>query len=179
MIASKFAMLLAGLLLASPVLADTAKIIAFPDKADSIVVPAGSPLHLHAFDPQGNDAASFDGKMLLSGKFYLSNNLDLMLEPDRATLARLPHLKHHGWGEAFKIELSSSAAFAHVALPPAALAAIKKKGDDEYASGKIGIWADRFRLRLACDEVMIDANFVSVASPPGNVAGATYEGGDC
>jgi hypothetical protein len=175
----RFALLLTGVWLAPPAFADAAKTVAFPDKADSVVVPANSPLHLNAFDQQGSDAASFDGKMLLSGKFYLSNNMDLMLEPDRVTLSQLPHLKHHGWGEAFKIQLSNGAAFGHAALTAAALADAKKKGDDEYASGKVGIWADHFHLRLACGEAMIDANYVSVATPPGTIATATYEGGDC
>lgn len=179
MVGSRFALLLASVLIASPVFAGAAATIAFPDKADSVVVPAGSSIHFQGFDTQGNDTANFDGKMQLSGKFYLSNNLDLMLEPDRATLSRLPHLKHHGWGEAFKITLSNGSAFGHVVLASPALAALKKKGDDEYVSGKVGVLADHFRLRLACDEVMIDADFMSVASPPSNIATATYEGGDC
>jgi hypothetical protein len=161
-------MLLAGLLLASPALADAAKIIARADKADSIVVPADSTLRFRAFDTEGT--AKFDGAIELSGTYYYGDTqLDdgttettLYLMPDAATKARLPHFKTRGLPDS--IFLSNGAAFAKAVIAKGSI----KKG--KVVSGKIDIMADRFEAGIECDAPFFNARFLSVAHPPLRVA---------
>src|ERR1700712_689922 len=95
----------AVLLLVQPVIAKPVE-IALPDKADTVVVPDGSPLKFSKFDAEHQ--AVFTGNLTLSGTFYYGDNeyndgtsvdLTLYFMPDAATVAHLPYLKTRGKAE--------------------------------------------------------------------------------
>jgi hypothetical protein len=169
-------------LFASGAMSDSAKIIARPDKADSVVIPAASTLRFRAFDQ--NNAAKFDGAIELSGTYYYGDGqLDdgttertLYLVPDAATHARLPHFKHHSYPDI--ISLSGGDAFASAVISKDQLAALHKKGPTNI-SGHIDIMADRVEVGLQCDAPYMSAHYLSVVRPPSLVAFKDEPDSDC
>jgi hypothetical protein len=167
---------------ASCALADSAKLIPLPDKADTIVLPAGSTLHLHGFDTEGT--ATFDGAIELSGTYYFGDNpLDdgttertLNLFPDAATKARIPHYKEHGIPDAIWIDGADG--FAKAVLTPAQIAALHKKGA-KNASGHIDMMTDKFQMGIECDVPTMSAHFLSVVQRPLRVASKDQPDAGC
>jgi hypothetical protein len=158
---------------ASPAFSDPAKIIPRPDKADSVIIPAGSALRFRAFDQEGT--AKFDGAIELSGTYYYGDNaLDdgttertLNLFPDAATKARIPHFKDRGLPDA--IWLEGADAFASAVISKDQLAALHRKGAKNVA-GHIDIMVDKFEMGIECDAPTISAHFLSVVQRPMRVA---------
>lgn len=154
-------------------LADSAKRIPLPDKADTIVVPVGSTLHFRAFDTE--NTATFDGAIELSGIYYYGDNpLDdgtiertLTLVPDAATKARMPHYKERGIPDSIWIDGADG--FAKAVVSKDQLTALHKKNAKQL-SGHIDMMADGFTMGIECDAPNMSAHFLSVVKPPMHLA---------
>jgi hypothetical protein len=154
--------------------------VTFPDKADAVSIPAGTALHFRNFATDGSDTANFGGTISLSGTYYLNGgDLGLVLVPDKATIAKLPRLKHHEIGDPYTLSLSNGEAFARAIMPVAAVAALKRKTDEDFVSGTATIIVDRVQVRLACEESETNAHFVSLTHSKPNPGAEALESGDC
>jgi hypothetical protein len=176
-------MLSVAILLAQPVLAAPAGIV-LPDKADTIIVPAGSPLKFSKFDAENQ--AVFTGNLTLSGTFYYGDNeyndgntvdLTLYFVPDAATVAHLPYLKTRGKAE--NIVVTDGAKFGAAVLTKAQAATLSKKGAPfPYATGHATLTVDHFTAGVVCDVSSFSARFVSVGKPV-TVTIGKFPGGGC
>jgi hypothetical protein len=173
-----------AILLAQSVLAAAPTGIALPDKADTVIVPDGSPLKFSKFD--ADNQAVFTGRLTLSGTFYYGDNeyndgatvdLTLYFMPDAATVAHLPYLKTRGKAE--NIVLTDGAKFAAAVLTKAQAATLSKKGAPfPYATGHASLTVDRFTAGVVCDVSSFSARFVSVGKPV-TVTIGRFPGGGC
>lgn len=159
-----------GLLLSAPTYAAKPTIISRPD-ADSLSVPAGSPLHFRTFDK--DNTAKFDGKIMISGTYYYDAGEDadgavLHIVPDRETWSRLPHYKDHGTPD--EIYFSNALAFAK------AVNLVKSR---RTLTGQTQIWADRFEAGIECDVPFFNARFVELAKPAVKLAAKDLEDNGC
>ena len=154
-------------LLAQPVFAKPVSIV-LPDKADTVIVPDGSPLKFSKFDPDG---AVFSGRLTLSGTFFYGDgeyndgptvDLTLYFTPDAASMALLPSLKTRG--KAQSMVLTNGAMFAKAVLTKQQLAALRKKGA-AYATGQTSVVVDTVEAGVVCDTASFSARFVSLAKP--------------
>lgn len=157
----------AFLLLAQPVLAKPTS-IALPDKADTVIVPDGSPLKFSKFGPDG---AIFTGRLTLTGAFFYGDNeyndgptvdLTLYFQPDAASIALLPSLKSRG--PARSLVLTNAAPFAKAVLSKQQLAALQKKGAP-YTTGHTSVVVDTVEAGVVCDAASFTARFVALAKP--------------
>jgi hypothetical protein len=156
------------LLLIGPALSAAMTVIPRPDKGDTILVPAESTLHFHAFDQDGT--AKFDGPIEMSGTYYYGANaiddgqapeMTLYFMPDKATAAHLPRFKTRGQPD--EIYLSNAEAFTREVIPRDQLMRVSKSRSAKYISGHIDIWVDRFEAGIECDAPFFNAHFLSVA----------------
>ena len=156
--------LLAAMLLAQPALAAPVS-IALPDKADTVIVPDGSPLKFKKFD--GDDQAIFTGQLTLTGTYYYGPNafddgsgmLTFYFRPDKASLARMPYLK--GRGHPDDMVLTNETAFARATFSRDGLARVKKS----YATGAITVTIDTISAGIECDGASWTARYVSAKKP--------------
>ncbi len=173
-----------AILLAQPALAAPPAGIALPDKADTVMVPDGSPLKFSKFDAENQ--AVFTGNLTLSGTFYYGDNeyndgntvdLTLYFAPDAATVAHLPYLKTRGKAES--IVVTDGAKFGAAVLTKAQAATLSKKGAPfPYATGHAILTVDRFTAGVVCDVSSFSARFVSVGKPV-TVTIGKFPGGGC
>jgi hypothetical protein len=145
-----------------------------PDKADTIVMPAQSSLHFHAFTTE--NGATFDGPVELTGTYYYgaaviddggTGEHSLYFRLDKTSLARLPHFQTRG--QPNEIFVTNADAFAKAVIPADQRATALRKGG-KYATGKADIWVDKFEAGIECDAPYFNAYFLSVDRPPLRVA---------
>ncbi|HEX3808352.1 MAG TPA: hypothetical protein VHW02_01535 [Rhizomicrobium sp.] len=155
------------LIFAAPAISGPAKTIPLYGGTESITIPAGSMLRFKKIDQ--DSSVYFDGPVEISGTFYYSENHNddgidraLYVDPDAATIARLPAYKDHGLAD--HIYLSNEEAFVKAAISPDKLAALKKDGT-HFISGKADVMADQFQAGIECDVPNAQAHFLSLVQP--------------
>ncbi|HUO88718.1 MAG TPA: hypothetical protein VMU08_06050 [Rhizomicrobium sp.] len=175
------AVLVLGLL--TPAWSAPASTVPMPDKGNTLIVPAASPLHLHGFNKDG--WAQFDGSLVISGTYYYGNDLygegeggaaTLTIFPDRATRSLLPRFRRPVTDVGWVIE--NADAFAAAVVPGDKLA-ILRKGGTLVVTGKIGIRVDHVTAWTACGNANFTARFVAVTSPPRKFAAPALDAPDC
>ena len=170
------ALALGVLFLAQPLAAAPGeKVIALPDNADTIVIPAASTLHLRGVTK--DYTVNFDGPVEISGTYYYgadvyddggsSTDPVLYLVLDKASLARLPRFGTRG--QPGELYLTNEKDFAKAVIPPDDMKAALRRGG-KYAAGKADIWVDKFQASIECDAPNFTAHFLSVAHAPLRVA---------
>ena len=163
------AMVLGALLFAQSAEAG-GRVIALPDRADTIILPASSSLHFRAITK--DNTVTFDGPVEVSGTYYYGDNVYddgtatvvplLYLVLDKVSLARLPRFGTRG--QPGELYFTNQNDLARAIVPPADAKAAMRKGG-KYASGKADIWVDRFQAGIECDAPNFTAHFLSVAHP--------------
>lgn len=169
--------------IAASAIPSPAQIITRADRADSIVIPAGSTLRFQQFDRDGT--AKFAGSAVLSGTYYYGANAmedgtagepTVYFVPDETTKARLPYFRERG--APAEIYISNPKAFVKAAIPRQRVAGFVANRT-KYLSGKIDIRVDQFEAGIECDAPFFNARFAALAHPPLKVALADLPDAGC
>ncbi len=171
----RVAMVFACLALIGPSLAaGKAQPVPRGETGTPMVIPPGSPLRLASVDRETLEV-TFAGRFQISGTyFYGGGEAAAYLVPDRQSRAILPYFKDRGAPDS--IYFDNGEAFAKAAIPAEALARMRTDGAD-HVSGRITVWADRFKAGIECDTPWYSARFLSVVKPPVRLAANEPEGG--
>ncbi|HTQ36718.1 MAG TPA: hypothetical protein VMH77_06755 [Steroidobacteraceae bacterium] len=165
--------ILVAALLCRSTIAGTLTSIPLADGADTVLVPAGSPVRFDA--QQEHDELRFSGRFVLSGTYYYGDGEfndgpdfrpEVMFVPDPDIAARLPYFQVRGHADAIYIE--NGREFARAVIPAGTLARASRKGAP-HATGRVSVWVDGFAASIQCDTPNYAAHFVSVYKP-GQVA---------
>lgn len=186
MIARMAALPLALLLLgASP----PDRVVPFPGRGDeALIIPARSPVRFDGFVKDRGEyvGARFTGRFELTGSYTWGcewdcdgsspiserENFALLVIPDRALAARLPHWKVHD--NDIRLFVSKATPFTH-AVTTAQQRAALASGKLPYVKGRIAIIVDHLETSLDCDSASWSADFVATAKPP-RLAGVNEDG---
>jgi hypothetical protein len=142
------------------------------DYDESMVVPANSPVTFRHFGKH-HDSAYFSGRFVLEGVFildcdycepgYKDNQLRLIIVPDPAIAARLPHWKRHD--NDIAIFITDARPFIDAISTSAERTALLS-GKLVEVRGRAAIVVDRYEADLECDSADYSAHFVAIAKPP-------------
>jgi len=155
-------------LMGGAALAGGPQVITLPSGADTLIVPADSPVRFKDFGSNEDEVAELSGKVLVTGTYYLGDNqyndgpdydLTLYLVPDPAIAARLPYYKRRG--RAPVIYVTNAKAFADAVMSKTALTNLMKDRK-RVATGHIALWVDQFTSDLECDSPNDAARFVAL-----------------
>ena len=138
---------------------------------ESMVIPTNSPVTFRNFGKH-HDSAYFSGRFLLEGVFildcdycergYKDNRLRLIIVPDPAIAARLPHWKRHD--NDIAIAVTDAGPFIDAISTSEQRESLLSFKLSEIR-GRAAIIVDRYEASLDCDSADYSAHFLAIAKP--------------
>ena len=142
------------------------------DYDEGMVIPADSPVAFRHFGKH-RDSAYFTGRFVLEGAFildcdycepgYKDNQLRLIIVPDPAIAATLPHWKKHN--NDIAIAITNARPFINAISTPAERQSLLS-GKLLEIRGRTAIVVDQYEASLDCDSADYSAHFIAIAKPP-------------
>lgn len=167
-----------GLAQASPEPAAADSSAADTVPAQGIVMPSGSPLRLASIKRGNELAATFTGRVEVSGTYEIElygKDIYARLWPDAKSRALLPYWD--GREAVDELYISNALEFARSVVSKEELAKLKA-GRLPLIRGQATIVADEYETNVECDASHFSARFVSVVRNV-EVAGEIGSGGEC
>jgi hypothetical protein len=152
--------------------APTEKVIPLPGvDGEALVIPPDSPVQFRGFDK--DHVAHFNGRITVSGTFTYGCEIEcnaplkeyqliLVLVPDPALAARLPHWKLRSGDMSLFI---NGATRLTRAVGTSAQRTALRSGKLDNLHGRVAIVVDHFQAAIVCDSASYSARFVAVAKP--------------